>query len=416
MAQADAHFAPEFQVRINDQPIPSALRASIMSVTCQSGIEGADRIELSLINNNLRWLDHPLLAVESKLSLSIGYAPHPLEQIFVGNIVGQSATFPSGGAPTLTVVAHDRRHRMQQGSTARWFAIPTKCYGNFPIADVSIASLVSREHQLIPMFDPIGAALSAVLGGVEVAVKLGDPDARQKMIRKQVGESNYDFLHRISKENGWDMVIDHGGPLGGTTLRFLSPLSHLMPDVSFKYGHSLIDFSPRLSEVGQVTSISARIWKPEIKTEFNVRVSWNWDLNALNISIAPGFGLSAAPPEEPRSSKEPDVLLLEEPINQFTAPRVIVKKLLDRLNQRLTASGSIVGDPRLKPTMVAKIEGVGERFGGLYRLTSVTHTLDTGGFRTNFDARKEVWFGSIPLLEQGARRVQVLGQTVGTGG
>jgi hypothetical protein len=415
MAQAEARYAPEFQVRINGRAVPSALRASIMSVTCQSGIEGADRVELSLVNENLRWLDHPLIAVERELSLSIGYAPDPLEQIFVGNIVGQSATFPSSGAPTLTVVAHDRRHRLQQGTSSRWFAIPTQCYGNFPMSDLSVTSLVSLEHLLIPIFDPVGAAISAVLEGVEVAANLGDPDARQKIIRKQVGETNYDFLHRIAKENGWDMLIDHSGPLGGTTLRFSSPLSHLTPDVTWKYGRSLLDFSPRLSMVGQIVSISARIWKPEIKMEFNVKVSWDWDRNSLSVSISPGIGLSTAPAGS-QSSNEPEVLLLEEPVNQFTGPRVIVRKLTDRLNRRLTASGSLVGDARIKPTMVARIEGVGERFGGLYRLTSVTHTVDSGGFRTSFEARKEIWFGSIPLIEQGAVRVQALGQTVGVGG
>lgn len=415
MAQANARFAPEFQVQINDLPVPSALRASIISVTCQSGIEGADRVELSLVNENLRWLDHPLLAVDRELSLSVGYAPDPLEQVFVGNIVGQSATFPSSGAPALTVVAHDRRHRLQQRTSSRWFAIPTQCHGNFPMSDLSVTSLVSLEHLLIPIFEPVGAAISAVIGGIEVAVNLGDPDARQKMIRKQVGESNYDFLQRIAKENGWDMIIDHSGPLGGTTLRFVSPLSHLIPDVTLKYGRSLADFSPRLTTVGQIVSVSARIWKPEIKMEFNVKVSWDWDRSSLSVNISPGIGLSAAPPGLQKSN-ELDVLLLEEPVNQFTGPRVIVRKLIDRLNQRLTASGSVVGDPRLKPTMVVRIEGVGERFGGLYRLTSVTHTLDSGGFRTNFEARKEIWFGSIPLLEQGAVRVQVQGQTVGVGG
>ena len=54
-----------------------------------------------------------------------------------------------------------------------------------------------------------------------------------------------------------------------------------------------------------------------------------------------------------------------------------------------------------------RIEGVGEQFGGLYRVTSVTHTLDGGGFRTSFEVRKEIWFGSIPLPDQGAVPVRV---------
>jgi len=56
---------------------------------------------------------------------------------------------------------------------------------------------------------------------------------------------------------------------------------------------------------------------------------------------------------------------------------------------------------------VLRIEGVGEQFGGLYRVTSATHTIDQSGYRTQFETRKEIWFGSIPASEQGAVRVNV---------
>ena len=54
-----------------------------------------------------------------------------------------------------------------------------------------------------------------------------------------------------------------------------------------------------------------------------------------------------------------------------------------------------------------RLEGVGQEFGGLYRITSATHTLDGSGFRTGFEVRKEIWFGSIPLPQQGATRITV---------
>jgi len=34
-------------------------------------------------------------------------------------------------------------------------------------------------------------------------------------------------------------------------------------------------------------------------------------------------------------------------------------------------------------------------------VTSTSHTLDGSGYRTTFQARKEVWFGSIPLPKPG---------------
>lgn len=404
MALAALRFAPEFQIRIRGQAAPAALRASVSSVSYQTGLDGADRVELTLVNEQLRWLDHPLLALDNELAVSIGYAPDPLDQVFVGEIVGHTATFPGNGAPMVTVVAQDRRHRLQLGTKVRWFAIPVPCRGNWPMPDPAVVGIVSVEHGLIPILDPVGAALSFLVTGAEIAVAQGDPDNMQKIIRKQVSESDFDFLRRIAHENGWEVLIDHDAPLGGRKLRFLSLAEHLAPDLTLKYGQSLIDFTPRVTTVGQVAGVSARFWIPEIKTDFTVVVSWDWDRSSLDVSISPGFGLPAG-----SGDREGAIMLVQEPLTQITAPRVILSKLLARLNQRLTGSGSTIGDLRIRAGRVIRLEGIGEAFGGLYRITSATHTIDSGGYRTQFDVRKEIWFGSIPLLAQGAVRVHPQG-------
>jgi hypothetical protein len=266
-----------------------------------------------------------------------------------------------------------------------------------PIPDLGVAAVLSETHGLIPLFEPVGATLAVLLGGAGVAVSMNDPQAMQKMIRKQDGQSDYDFLGRIALENGWEMVVDHSGPLGGHVLRFMSPLDHLTPDVTLKYGRDLIDFSPRLTNVGQVAGVTATIWQPDIKTEFTVSVGWNWDRQSLDISISPGFGMKGG-----TGSSDPTYTLVDKPVTRGDAARTIVGALLPRLNRRLTASGSVVGDRRIRNGGVVRIEGVGEKFGGLYRVTSVSHNVDSGGWRTSFELRKEIWFGSIPLPEQGA--------------
>jgi len=63
---------------------------------------------------------------------------------------------------------------------------------------------------------------------------------------------------------------------------------------------------------------------------------------------------------------------------------------------------------------VLQLEGVGEQFGGLYRVTSATHTIDSSGYRTNFEVRKEIWFSSIDPLAQGAIPVSFMGQRIGS--
>ena len=405
---ANPCFAPEFQLKIGGETIPALLRASITAISYQGGLEGADRVELSLANENLRWLDHELLALDNKLELHMGYAPDPLVKVFVGEIVSQDASFPSGGMPTLTIAAQDRLHRLQKGARVRWFAIPVPTFGNFPIPDYpGVIDMVAVENSLIPIVDPVGAALAALIGGIDTIAAVKEPEQAQRLIRKQIGESDFDFLKRISGDMGWEMFVDHSGALGGYQLQFMSPLDHLSADVTLKYGRSLIDFTPRISNVGQIAGVSVRLWQPDVKMEFTITASWDWDRQSLNLSISPGYGVSTGV-----STSEATVTLVDEPATLTSAPRVILGRLIPKLNQRLTGSGSTIGNPRIRVGSVLRLEGLGEEFGGLYRVTSVTHTIDGGGYRTSFEVRKEIWFGSIPLPTQGAIPVRVQEQSL----
>ena len=101
----------------------------------------------------------------------------------------------------------------------------------------------SATNLLVPVFDPVGAALSILLGGLEIAA-VADKDDAQRFIRKQEGQSDFDFLSIVARENGWEMFIDHGGPLAGWTLRFQSPMDRLSAEVTLTYGASLMEFSP----------------------------------------------------------------------------------------------------------------------------------------------------------------------------
>jgi hypothetical protein len=389
---------PDFALALDGRPAPAALRASATAVSAQASLDAASRVELTLANESLRWLDHPLLALGGALELSLGYRPKPMPRLFSGEIVSHDATFPSGSPPSLTIAAQDRMASLQEGTKARWFALSIPVIGNFPLPDPTVVGIVSLEHALVPILDPVGAALSVILGGAEAVAALDDAGAMQRVIRKQQSETDFDFLLRISHENGWELLIDHEGPLGGRQLRFLSPVDHLSPDLTLAYGRSLMDFTPRVSEVGQIVSVTVFVWVASIKTRFAVRVGWDWDRAQLIIDISPGV----MPLDE-----GPSHVLIDEPVTPSSAPRRIMSELVPRLNRRLTGGGSTVGDPRIRPGAVLRLEGLGVQFSGLYRVTSATHSLDAGGYRTSFEVRKDIWFGAIPLPEQGAVPVRV---------
>jgi phage protein D len=63
--------------------------------------------------------------------------------------------------------------------------------------------------------------------------------------------------------------------------------------------------------------------------------------------------------------------------------------LLDRHKDMVKAGGSTVGLPDLRAGKRIMIKGFGLRFSGTYFVTETTHTIDSGGYRTRFQARRE---------------------------
>lgn len=392
-------LAPEFAVSIDGNPIPAALRASIVSISHTDGMEGADRVEVGIANPSLQWLDHPLLQVNHEFRLSMGYAPGPLEEVFVGEITGIEPSFPSSGMPMLRLTAQDYLQRLQVGTRDRAFRIRIPSVGNFPLPDAVVAALVAGSNALIPELDPVGGTLSTLVG---LATFLSFPQFAQMAVRRQSGVDDFQFLTQVAKENGWQMYIDHGAAPHGRVLKFQFLIQDYAPSLTLKWGASLTEFTPRLTTVGDIEGVAARVWVDSIKMEFVIALNWDYDRAMFKLSITPGGELGTL--------LAPGKVKTIKPASYATAPRKILTELLPKLNNRLTGSGSTVGDPRIKASRVVNLEGLGQQFGGLYRITSATHTIDGGGYRTSFQARKEVWFGSIPVPKGRNGLVRLQGQ------
>jgi len=399
-------YCPEFRVEIDGESLPPALWGCMGSVTYQNSLKGADRVDVTFANPDLRWLDHPLLQVDKGFKLFIGYVPEPLEEVFVGEITGVEPSFPNNGMPTVTVVAHDFLQRLTHGAKDRAFRLSIPSIGNFPLPDALVAAIVSATNLLIPEPDPVGGALSVVM---TIATMIVAPQLAQLAVPLQVQQSDFDFLSELARNNGWEMYIDHTAQPRGYVLRFNSFIqAYEGPSLTLEYGSSLLDFHPRITTVGDIFGVSVRIWVPSVQMEFVIVVSWDYDRAAFNLSIYPGLGQI----DEILGLTAAAKTIAVEPIGFPQCLQSILAELLPRLNNRLTGSGSTVGDPRTRASRVIKLEGLGEQFGGLYRITSATHTLDSGGYRTRFDVRKDVWFGSIPVPKGASGLLRVQGRRV----
>lgn len=387
-------YAPEFRLEINDQEIPPPLRACVTGVRYQDGSGAADRVEVSLANPDLRWLQshirglgfqpfptgikigpvraldaapEGLFDIDNKLSLAMGYASEPLESMFLGEITGVECSFPGGGMPSMTLVAHDYLHRMTEGSYARGFG---------PLPDFLIASILSAENLLVPLIDPTIVVASTALAAINFIFSGTG--------RKQKGQSHLQLLQEIAATYDADFWVD------GNILYLSRFMKEYSPRLTLTWGESMLDFSPRVSTVGKIAGVSMKFTLREIPLDFLVTAFWDFDRETLGVSVLPGVAAASA-----KAIVGPSFTIVDQPIGSpadiANSALVIARELRNKLNNRLTGSGSAVGDPRIRAGAVICLEGLGPDFSGNYRVRSATHSIDSGGgYTTNFEVAKEI--------------------------
>jgi len=383
-------YAPSYKIRIDGTPLPPEINSAISSVTWDTGMRGADRVELAMGNVSLRLLDHPLLAVDREFRLSVGYAPDPLTEVFVGEITGVEPAFPSGGVPSLRITAQDYLNRISKGKKDRAFRVSIPTIGNFPLPDPVVVALVAGLDGLLPEPDAVGGVLATLIA---LASFLAFPQFAQAGLRQQVKESDFDLLSKIARESGWEMFIDHSAEPKGRVLRFQFVFGDPTPIMSLAWGTDLIDFTPRLTTVGDIFGVTARVWVDSLKIEFVIVVGWDFDRSSLSLTVYPSLIGDIDDVLGPQAKGQTVSI---KPTGFANAPRAILTELLPRLNNRITGSGSVIGNPSIIASRILELKGLGGRFSGLYRVTSATHTFDGGGYRTKFEGRREVWFPNPP--------------------
>ncbi len=405
MAAAD-RYAPEFRLKVNGQPLPAAVRATVTSVRYEDGIgsapaatdpkglNAADRVEVELANPDLRWLGRhirgfgfqpfptgirvgPLRAadaapdgtfdIDNGLELELGYAPGSLGPVFRGEITGIEAEFPESGMPVVRLVAHDFLHRLTRGTYARGFSL---------IPDWLVAAILSGENLLLPAIDPV-VSLAATANAVLHALFKGTG-------RKQKGQSDYQLLKEIADNYDADFWVD------GNVLWLSRVLGkEYEPRQTLTWGESLRSFAPRLSTVGQVVGVAAKFTIPLVPIDFVVSVGWDFDREALNVMVVPGAAAAFT-----KSLIGPVITVINRTLNTpadiVDSAFFITRLLRQKLNGRLTGHGVAVGDPRIRANTMLRLDGMGPDLSGPYRVASAAHIIDAKGYRTEFSVRKEI--------------------------
>jgi hypothetical protein len=264
------------------------------------------------------------------------------------------------------VTAHDFLQRTTRGTASRGFG---------PLPDAAVVAILGIENGLLPLLDPYMIPLDVINTIGNFLFGTGT---------KQIRQSDFDLLGQVAERFDVQVSVD------GNVLylsRFID--REYTPWMTLTYGRSLLEFAPRVSSVGQAIGVTQRVSLREIGVDLILKVFWDLDREAVGVLVlpaeaamlAPAFGSPAV--ESTRGT-------IRNAIDLANTVVGLIAQLRKKLNNRLTGTGAAVGDPQIRAAAMIRLDGLGVDFSDVYRVTKAVHTLDAAGYRTQFEAQKEV--------------------------
>jgi uncharacterized protein len=352
-------YAPSFVIRVNGVEFRHGVTVDVLSVSVTDTCDRADSFSFTLRDRNpepghfaggsLTWLDDGVFDEGNHVTIELGYV-NQLDVRFGGELTACAPTFPENGVPTLTVRGYSYYQRLQHRRRDKPFEKATDSQIAQEIAkEVGLGSSVKVTDIQYPLVSPKNSTLA-------------------------------DFLSRRAKRIGYELVVKEN------MLYFERPGYQTAPGpaLTLEWGKSLRSFSPSLSTYNMVT---------EVKVQ-GPQTSQGGGKQPLVGIAKPGdervkLGKTTGPQVALKMLRQ-NALNSDEHsvINQQEANLLALAQLEANALEFINGRGSCIGDPRLKARIVIELAGLGQRFSGLYYVTSATHTIDAGGYRTDFEVKR----------------------------
>ena len=340
-----SEFTPSFNVLVNGTELSDKEMGAVHDIKITDWLRLPDVCSLAVGYaadpvREFADLDGSPFAVGADLEVKLGSMEERTSQtLFKGEIVTVEPTFQAGHV-AMVVRAYDRSHRMMRSRKQRTFQ-------NQTISDI-VTSVAGDS----------GISVSAAESGGPLDFVL------------QHNETDWDFVWRLAKRIGFEFVCND------KQAEFQKPDPDGTEEVALNYPDDLHSFRPRVTAVQQVEKVTVRGF--DLKTKQKVEQSQSSPQQFTKAGIERSEMIKAFPGA-----------VLDIAGQSFTTQGeadAIAQAALNQLaNGYLAAEGACLGDPRIKAGIKLKVDGVGRKFSGIYRVAKAVHSISGGGgYTTTF--------------------------------
>lgn len=360
---AEPRLLSQFYVKIGGADASEEFMRSLIEVSVESSLHLPDVATLVVHDPSLQWIDDALL--EPGKAIQISTSPNRTKGqpsvVFDGEIVELEPEFTSA-THRLLARAFDRLHRLSRGRFVRSFQ---------NVTDSDIVNRIAKETGFEPDVEPTRRVYEYVL---------------------QHNETNFEFLRKRAASLSYMLYAD------GKKLCF-KPLKPEEEPIELKWGFTLNEFRPRLSTIHQVDAVNVRGWDPSTRTE-----------------ILGSSKSEKGTPQVPTNSNGGQVsrsafqvvandLVSSPPIRTQSDADSVAKAAVKRRAERfIAADGVCLGNPEIIAGARVKLEGLGDKFTGVYFITSAKHIYNLKQeYRTQFSTSGDEPFTLFSILRRGDR-------------
>lgn len=347
---------PVIKVQVQNSPRQFEAIAALQTAVITDDLDAPSMFALTLTSWDTEagefftWLDDDTFALGTAIDIQLGYGSK-LKPLISGEITGLEPEFAPDSPPTLTVRGHDLRHRLMHEHKTRSF---TK------MALSDIARQVINDAGLKEKVTATRDKLDYVL---------------------QHNQTDLAFLQSQARRIGYEVVmvdkILHFRPQQFDQAK-AKPLT-----LSPKANH--LEFSPRLSSLGQVKQVEIRGWNPREQTRDKQPILGKASANQDEIGKM--GGTTSGPMAALASSR---YAVVTQPVTtQAEADQLAKVEFNQRALNYISGDGTCTGQVDLRAGRVIEIADIGDRFSGLYYVVSAVHTYTPEqSYSTQFTVRR----------------------------
>jgi len=322
-------------ITTDGRPLAPGLYPLVSLVRVEESVHLPDYFTVHFDDPHFELFDRGTFALGTRLEIAFRAEGDPVV-VTSGEITAISVEPGSTGRHELVLTGLDLTHRLARGPKSRSFQ---------RVTDADIATRIAGEYSLEPDVDGTGEVHDYVL---------------------QASESDYAFLRRRAARIGFDFWISE------RTFHFKRTPRGAGTPPPLRWGDNLLRFSVRFASGERCDEVEVRGWDPLGKRAVTGRATVG------------DTGTDAAVAEEMAAAARRTFGRVMRSAGQFPVTDQAEAEALANSFLLRTSGGEVVlrgeaqGDPMLGAGAEVRLEQVGTRLTGKYRVTSVEHIYGAG--------------------------------------